>query len=130
MSCSMPRAACTYPNSAASVFARSLRMVITTLAGDGHVGFRGEGGPAFQAELSFPAGITLDAAGNLYFADSSNHRVRRISAGVITTVLGTGIPGADLPTQLDTPTGVALDAAGNLYVADSGNQRIQVLSTS
>src|SRR5439155_26359477 len=89
MSCSMPRAACTYPNSAASVFARSLRMVITTLAGDRHVGFRGEGGPAFQAELSFPAGITLDAAGNLYFADSSNHRVRRISAGVITIVLGT-----------------------------------------
>src|SRR5439155_1616687 len=68
---------------------------ITTLAGDGHVGFSVEGGPAFQAELSFPAVITLDAAGNLYFADSSNHRVRRISAGVITTVLGTGIPGAD-----------------------------------
>jgi hypothetical protein len=66
----------------------------------------------------------------LYFADRSNHRVRKVTGGVITTVLGTGDPGASLPNQLEVPTSVAIDNQGNLVVAESGNQRIQQLVAS
>ncbi len=104
---------------------------ITTIAGTGTAGFSGDGGPATAAELNYPAGLAFDSAGNLYIADSGNNRVREVAvAGTITTVLGTGAPGATLPNQLNVPTGVAIDIAGNLDVADSGNQRIQQLTPS
>src|SRR5579864_355245 len=102
--------------------------VVSPIVGTGAAGFAGDGSTANAAQLAYPAGIAFDAEGNLYIADSSNHRVRKVSAGVISTVLGTGDPGADLPNQLNLPTGVAIDSAGDLYVADSGNQRIQQLS--
>jgi len=98
------------------------------VAGTGTVGFAGDGGPASAAQLSHPTGLALDAAGNLYIADSSNHRIRKVAGGVITTVLGTGTPGADLPTQLNLPTSVVVDRSGNLYVSDNGNQRVQQLT--
>lgn len=101
--------------------------VLETVAGTGTAGFAGDGGPAPAAQLSYPAGLALDAAGNLYIADSSNHRIRKVAGGVITTVLGTGVPGADVPTQLNLPTSVVVDRSGNLYVGDSGNQRVQQL---
>ncbi len=104
---------------------------ITTIAGTGTAGFSGDGGPATAAELNYPAGLAFDSAGNLYIADSSNNRVREVVvAGTITTVLGTGAPGATLPNQLNVPTGLAIDPSGNLDVADSGNQRIQQLTPS
>jgi uncharacterized protein (TIGR03437 family) len=90
---------------------------ISTVAGTGVAGFRGDGGPAVNAQLDFPAGLAVDRFGALYIADSQNQRVRKIPAGgFISTVLG-GSPS----TALMTPLAVAVDVAGTIYVADSGN---------
>jgi len=65
--------------------------VITTVAGTGGRGYGGDGGPAASAQLDTPSGVAVDGSGNLYVADYSNHRVRKVDlAGVITTVAGTG----------------------------------------
>ncbi len=103
---------------------------VTAIAGNGTRGRSGDFGPALQATLNSPAGLALDPAGSLYIADSGNSMIRKVSAGLITTVLGNGVPGSQVPAQLNLPTGVALDAFGNLYVADSGNGRIRKLSAS
>jgi uncharacterized protein YjiK len=110
---------------------------ITTVAGNGTSGFSGDGGPATSARLRDPQGVAVDAAGNLYIADSSNNRVRKVSAsGTITTIAGTGSPGFfgnGLPGTrafLYGPSGVAVDTAGNLYIADSSNNRVRKVSTS
>ena len=108
---------------------------ITTIAGTEERGFSGDGGPAIQARLSLPYSVAVDSAGNLYIADASNHRIRRVdSTGTITTIAGTGergFSGDDGPAiqaQLDDPTGVAVDGAGNLYIADASNHRIRLLT--
>jgi hypothetical protein len=67
--------------------------VITTLAGNGTYGSSGDNGPATSARLSFPTGVALDSAGNLYIADVNGHCVRKVSNGVITTVAGNGTAG-------------------------------------
>jgi sugar lactone lactonase YvrE len=102
--------------------------ILTVVAGNRIGGFSGDGGPATAASLNRPHGVALDAAGNLYFADSYNHRIRKVTAaGTITTVAGNGQRGYSgdggpaVSASLSYPTGVALDAAGNLYIADSGN---------
>ena len=68
--------------------------VITTVVGTGEKGFSGDGGPATQAKLDNPFDLVFDAVGNLYFADTQNHRIRRVDAktGTITTVVGNGKP--------------------------------------
>ncbi len=116
--------------------------VITTVAGTGTGGFSGDGGPATSAQLHGPTGVTVDAAGNLFIADSANHRVRKVTpTGVISTVAGNGnviffngtfptfgFGGDGIPAtlaQLYYPNGVTVDAAGNLYIADSGNNRVR-----
>jgi uncharacterized protein (TIGR03437 family) len=105
--------------------------VIATVAGIGTFGFSGDNGPATSAELDYPGGAAVDAAGNLYIADTGNHRIRKVSGGVITTVAGNGtlgFSGDDGPAtsaQLDYPGGVAVDSAGDLYIADSYNFRIR-----
>ncbi len=86
----------------------------------------GDGGAATTASLGNPQGLALDAAGNVFFADASLHRIRRIDAvtGIITTVAGTGTAGSAgnggpaTSATLSTPTGVALDTAGNLFIAE------------
>ena len=105
---------------------------ITTVAGTGEGGFSGDGGPATAARLAYPEGVALDGAGNLYIADVSNHRIRKVdSTGTITTVAGSGQPGFSgdggpaTEAQLDNPLGVAVDGAGNLYIADRLNHRIR-----
>jgi sugar lactone lactonase YvrE len=110
---------------------------ITTFAGNGTQGFSGDGGPATSAGLSYPGGVAVDAAGNLYIADTSNHRVRKVStSGTITTVAGNGtfgFSGDDGPATnatLSYPTEVAVDAVGNLYIADTGNLRVRKVSAS
>ena len=111
--------------------------VITTVAGTGMAGFSGDGGAATAAQLYSPYGVALDGAGNLYFADNRNERIRKVdSAGVITTVAGTGIygfsgdGGAATAAQLNSPYGVALDGSGNLYIADTSNQRIRKVDSA
>ena len=67
--------------------------VITTVAGNGTSGSSGDNGSATNAQLKGPQGVAVDSAGNLYIADPTDHRVRKVSDGVITTVAGTGIAG-------------------------------------
>jgi len=106
--------------------------VITTVAGTGAPGFFGDGGPATSAMLYSPSGVTTDAFGNLFIADSGIHDVRRVDAsGVITTVAGIGTPGfsgdggAATGAALDTPFGLSVDGPGNLFIADVVNNRIR-----
>ena len=110
---------------------------ITTVAGNGRIGYTGDGGPALAAALNNIEELAVDASGNLYIADTANHRVRRVSSsGVITTVAGTGRQGYGgdggpaSNAQLNRPTGVAVDAVGNLYIADSFNERVRKVDTS
>jgi hypothetical protein len=111
-------------------------VTITTVAGNGGCGYGGDGGPATAASLKAPEGVALDAAGNVYIADTGNCLVRKVSAGTISIVAGStssgagvcsysGDSGAATAATLNFPYGVALDAAGNLYIADSGNCRIR-----
>ena len=110
--------------------------LITTMAGTGTRGYAGDGGPATLAQLSYPAGVTVDATGNLYISDSFNNRIRLVTKidGIITTVAGTGTPGYAGDTsfatmaQLKGPTAVALDTSGNLYISDSFNNRIRLVT--
>ena len=108
--------------------------IITTIAGGG-VGFGGDGGPAVGARLRSPHGVAVDGAGNVYFADRGNHRIRKVNAsGIITTIAGTGVHGLGgdgglaVEAQLWGPEGVAVDGAGNVYFADRGNGRIRKLT--
>jgi len=106
--------------------------VITTVAGGGTPTL-GDGGKATDATLIAPAGEAFDAAGNLYLADQSDNRVRRIDATtrVITTVAGTGTAGFSgdggpaTAAQLNGPTGLVVDRFGNLFIADTSNDRIR-----
>src|SRR5213079_2013979 len=99
---------------------------ITTAVGTGDKGFAGDGGPANAALLNGPFDIAFDAAGNLYFSDTFNNRIRRVDgqSGVISTVAGNGEAGYGgdggpaVATALNQPYGIAIDSAGNLFVAD------------
>jgi uncharacterized protein (TIGR03437 family) len=106
--------------------------VITTVAGGGTYGFSGDNGPATNAQLYNPYGVAVDSAGNLYIADTTNNRIRKVSNGVITTVAGGGASlddnGPASSAQLNGPTAVAVDSAGNLYIADAQNNRIRKVS--
>ena len=106
--------------------------IITTIAGNGNAGFSGDGGPATAATLNYPGGITLDAAGNLYFNDDLNFRTRRISTGgTISTVAGSGVQGFSgdggpaTAASLNGNFGVTFDSSGNMYIADSTNNRVR-----
>ena len=110
---------------------------ISTLAGTGERGFRGDGGPAVEAKLDFPAGVVVDAGGNLYIADASNRRIRKVDpSGAISTVAGTGEQGfagdggPAVEAKLNSPYAVAVDGAGNLYIADTYNYRIRRVDPS
>jgi len=95
--------------------------IITTLAGTGNAGFSGDGGPAAQAAINRPTYLTFDADGNLFFSDTGNARIRRISTGgIISTYAGNGIfePNKDFVPATSTwvsSMGLAFDADGNLY---------------
>ena len=112
--------------------------VITTVAGNGVQGYAGDKGPAEKAELNEPTSVTLDAADNIYIADSGNARIRKISAatGVITTVAGNGTTGYSgdgslaIQAELSHPSSVALGGFGVIYIADGGNQRIRKVMTA
>jgi uncharacterized protein (TIGR03437 family) len=105
--------------------------VITTVAGNGVAGFGGDNGPATTAQLNGPYAVAVDAAGNLYISDALNQRIRKVAAGIITTIAGNGTAGFSgdngpaVNAQLATPLGLSVDAAGNLYFADRDNQRVR-----
>jgi serine/threonine protein kinase, bacterial len=106
--------------------------IITTVAGTGNAGYSGDNGPADRAELDLPSGLAFDSKGNLYIADRSNDRVRRITKdGIITTYAGVGTEGWSgdagpaLKAQINKPFGLAFDKKDNLYIADRGNNRIR-----
>jgi hypothetical protein len=89
--------------------------IITTIAGTGEQGFAGDGGPAISALLDSPAGIAVDTAGNVYIADTHNNRIRKVTAGTISTIAGTGIAsfsgdgGSAAIATLNHPTAIASD---------------------
>lgn len=110
---------------------------IVTVAGSGSTGgFSGDGGQATQALLNRPQGVAVDTSGNIYIADTLNHRIRRVDPrGIITTVAGdgsrgfSGDSGPAAQVQLNFPEGLALDASGDLYIADNLNNRVRKLET-
>ena len=124
--------------------------VISTVAGNGAIGNSnlnqvGDGGLATAANLNLPQGITLDGSGNLYIADTNNHRIREVSAatGNISTIAGSGFTNPNgtggyngdnitaITAELNFPYAVAFDAAGNMYIPDSANHRVrEVLAVS
>ena len=106
--------------------------MITTVAGNGSYGYSGDGGAATNASLYYPAGVAVDASGNLFIADTGNSRLRNVNPnGIITTVAGNGSRGysgdggAATNASLYYPDGVAVDASANLFIADTGNNRIR-----
>jgi len=111
---------------------------IKTVAGTGVAGYAGDGGLATGAQLSSPAGVFVDPAGNLFIADTRNNAVREVQAatGNIFTVAGNGTPGysgdgsAASGAQLQGPAAVAVDHAGNLFVADTGNNVIREVTAA
>jgi sugar lactone lactonase YvrE len=107
---------------------------ITTIAGTGDAGETGDGGPATDATLNSPYGLAIDAAGNLYVADSKGARVREIAPdGTITTVAGTGVPGYSgdggpaTQAQISRPSSLAVDAQGDVYIGDAGNSDVRMI---
>ncbi len=111
---------------------------ISTVVGNGTKTFSGDGGPATSASLNFPRGVFVDGSGNIYIADTSNQRIRKVdtSADTITTVAGNGTPGFsgdDGPAtsaSLNNPFSVFVDGSGNIYIGDQGNHRIRKVDTS
>jgi sugar lactone lactonase YvrE len=109
---------------------------ITTVAGNGTASFSGDGGPATSAGLWAPYGVAVDSLGNLYIADQSNNRIRKVASGTITTVAGNGSVGFGgdgglaVNAGLYHPAGIAVDGSGNLYIADQSNNRVRRVNTS
>jgi|GEM_PF-1795685 len=114
----------------------SLIKIMETVAGNGNIGFGGDGGPAIQASFSYPMGVALDQAGNIFISDTWNHHVRKVDTeGIITTVAGNGFSGyagddgPAIDASLSYPWGIAVDSTGNLYIADFGNNCIRRVDT-
>jgi uncharacterized protein (TIGR03437 family) len=108
---------------------------VVTAAGNGAAGSQGDGGPAPTAQLDMPGACAADAAGNLYIADTGNHRIRKVAAGGgVSTVAGTGSQGGSgdegpaTAAALSAPRGVAVDGSGNIFIADTGNNRIRMVT--
>jgi sugar lactone lactonase YvrE len=125
---------------AATLTVEQFPELMMTVAGDGRADFRGDGGSATLASLSFPGSVAVDGSGNLYIADLRNQRIRKLTRdGIITTVAGNGQTGfsgdgglavrasLNLMGAIWTQyTGsVAVDSAGNIYIADTNNNRIR-----
>ncbi|MEW6730569.1 MAG: Ig-like domain-containing protein [Acidobacteriota bacterium] len=110
--------------------------IITTVAGNGRPDFTGDGGLAVNASLAEPRGVAVDARGNIFIADSTNHRIRRVdTTGIISTVVGSqsqggfsGDGGLATEASLNSPKAVAVDGAGNIFISDEGNNRVRMVT--
>ena len=107
--------------------------VVSTFAGSGTMGW--QDGPADQARFNQPLAVAVDGNGNVYVADSENHRIRKISsAGQVSTLAGSGIPtlinGQGQAAAFQRPGGIAVDNRGNVYVGDTGNNSVRMISPS
>ncbi len=109
---------------------------ILTYAGNGNVGYSGDGGQATNAQINMTNGLKFDDNGNLYIADQFNHVIRKVDTdGVITTIAGNGISGFSgdgglaVNAQIASPIGVAIDNLGNIYFCDYLNQRIRKINS-
>lgn len=110
--------------------------IITTVAGTGLQGYSGDGGAATGAQLFTPLAVAVDTGGNLFIADTQNHRIRRVDflTAVITTVAGNGVGGFSgdggpaTASSLWNPSGLAIDGAGNLLIVDQFNNRIRMVN--
>lgn len=111
---------------------------ISTVAGNGTAGSGGDGAAATSANLNYPFSVSVDGSGNIYIADYSNHKIRKVTAstGYISTVAGTGTGGyngdggAATSAQLKNPQSIEVDGSSNLYIADSQNHRIRKVTAS
>jgi sugar lactone lactonase YvrE len=112
---------------------------VTVVAGIGEPGgVRGDGGPAVSASLAEPGGIAVDSSGDVFIADRTFCRIRKVAAstGIISTVAGTdncfysGDGGPATSASLNYPSGVALDSSGNIFIADTNNCLIREISAS
>lgn len=111
--------------------------IISTIAGNGTLGFSGDGGLATSAQLAYPSVVAIDAVGNIYIPDAQNHRIRKINtSGIITTFAGNGIQAysgdGGLPTNasLAFPGSVVIDNAGDIYIGDDYNNVIRKVNGS
>ena len=112
--------------------------MLSAVAGSGHQGYSGDGGPALAASLNQPYEVRFDPAGNMFFVEMQNHVVRRVDARtqIITTVAGTGVPGfsgdggSATQAQLRQPHSIAFAPDGALLICDIGNHRIRRLDTN
>ena len=108
---------------------------LTTIAGSGDRGYRGDGGPASEASLNMPHELVFDRSGALYFAERDNHVIRKVDrkTGIISTAAGTGAPGFSgdggpaAKAQLRQPHSIIRDKDGSLLICDIGNRRIRRL---
>ena len=107
---------------------------ISTFAGTGAAGFAGDGAVAVAARLRGPTGLGIDSVGGLLICDTGNHRIRRVSGGLITTLAGVGVQGFGgdggpaVSAKLDSPEGVTAAADGRIFVADTRNGRVRVIA--
>jgi sugar lactone lactonase YvrE len=111
--------------------------IISTIAGNGTVGYSGDGGPATDASLYGPTSLFVDSANNIYITDAFNYVVRKIdAAGVIHTVAGNNQPGfagdggPATSAQISYSSGIVADAQGNFYIADANNHRVRKVDAS
>ncbi len=111
--------------------------IITTIAGTGSSGDTGDGGAAILAELNKPGGVFSDVSGNIYIADSDNHRIRKVdgSTGIITTIAGTGSSGdwgdggPAINAEINKPQGLWVDELGNILIADTENNHVKKIDS-
>ena len=123
-----------------SICLENVQYIITTFAGTGTAGFNGDGA-ATAANLSTPYAVSMDNSGNLFISDASNNRIRKVnSAGILSTIAGTGAPGSAgglngdgssaTSAQMSYPQGISADISGNVYFADYNYCKIRKISST